>query len=136
MAINVYLNFDGNTREAVEFYAKVFETETPQMMTFGDSPQDPSFPLPEEAKNRIMHARLEAAGGVLMFSDTFPGMPFTQGNNISLTVTSPDEESIKTWFAKLSDGGKVNMELQKTFWSNCYGSLRDKFGIEWQLSCD
>lgn len=136
MAINVYLNFDGNTREAVEFYAKVFETETPQMMTFGDSPQDPSFPLPEEAKNRIMHARLEAAGGVLMFSDTFPGMPFTQGNNISLTVTSPDEESIKTWFAKLSDGGKVNMELQKTFWSKCYGSLQDKFGIEWQLSCD
>ncbi|MDF2651135.1 MAG: hypothetical protein K0Q73_6940 [Paenibacillus sp.] len=136
MAIDVYLNFNGNTREVIEYYAEVFGLDKPQIMTFGDTPPDPSFPLPEEAKNLVMHARLSISGSTVMFSDVFPGMPFVAGNNISLSLVSTDIDEVKSAFHKLKEGGKVGMELQETFWSKCYGSLEDKFGIQWQFNYD
>jgi PhnB protein len=134
MAIDVYLNFNGNCREAAEFYAEVFGTEKPQIMTFGEAPPDPSFNLPDEAKNLVMHTRLTISGSTVMFSDVFPGMPFVQGNNISLSIVSENLDEVRTWFNKLKEGGKVGMDLQETFWSKCYGNLTDKFGMEWQIS--
>ncbi|WP_210468405.1 VOC family protein [Sporosarcina sp. 6E9] len=134
MAVDVYLNFNGNCREAVEFYAEVFETGKPEIMTFGETPPNPDYQLPEEAKNLVMHTRLNISGSNVMFSDVFPGQPFVAGNNISLAFVSDDQDEIKSAFSKLSDGGNVRMELQETFWSKSYGSLKDKFGIEWQFS--
>ncbi|MBK3496097.1 VOC family protein [Viridibacillus sp. YIM B01967] len=134
MAINVYLNFNGNCREAAEFYADVFKTEKPQIMTFGESPQSPEYTLPEEAKDLVMHTRLSILGSNVMFSDVFPGSPFVEGNNVSLAVVSDNEEELRSAYEALKVGGKVAMELQETFWSKCYGSLKDKFGIEWQFS--
>ncbi|MFJ5623950.1 VOC family protein [Peribacillus loiseleuriae] len=134
MSVDVYLNFNGNCREAVEFYAQVFETEKPQIMTFGESPPNPEFPLPEEAKNLVMHTRLNISGSNVMFSDVFPGMPFIKGNNISLAIVSENLDEIKSQFDKLKEGGTVGMELQETFWSKCYGQLTDKFGIGWQFN--
>ncbi len=136
MAVDIYFNFNGNCREAVEFYAEVFETEAPKIMTFGEGPPNPEYPLPEEAKNLVMHTRLNISGSNVMFSDTFPGSPFTQGNNITLAVVSKDENEIKSVFSKLKEGGKVNLEIQETFFSKCYGQITEKFGIEWQLSLD
>ena len=136
MTVNVYINFNGNCREAVEFYADVFGTENPQIMTFGDTPPNPAFPLPEEAKNLIMHAKLNITGSTVMFSDVFPGNPFVAGNNISLSIAIKDIDEVKSLFSKLKVGGTVGMDIQETFWSKCYGSLTDKFGIEWQLSYD
>ncbi|GMK41498.1 VOC family protein [Paenibacillus sp. CCS19] len=134
MSINVYLNFNGNTREAVEFYAQVFNTEIVTISTFGESPQSPDFPLPEEAKNLIMHAMINVGSSPMMFSDTFPGMPFTLGNNITLSYQGSSEDELRSIFNKLSDGGTVGMELQETFWSKCYGQVTDKFDINWQLN--
>ncbi|QAA32617.1 VOC family protein [Clostridium manihotivorum] len=134
MAVNIYVNFNGNCREAVEYYSEVFGTEEPQIMTFGEGGTDPNFPMPEEAKNLVLHTRLNICGSTIMFSDTFPGSEFTQGNNISLTVVSNNMDDIKNYYNKLSEGGSVEMELQETFWSKCYGSLTDKYGIPWQLS--
>ncbi|MBL5783652.1 VOC family protein [Heyndrickxia sporothermodurans] len=136
MSVDVYLNFNGNCREAVEFYAKVFNTEEPRIMTFGEAPPNPEFPLPEEAKNLVMHARLSISGSNVMFSDTFPGTPFVVGNNISLAIVSQNQDEITSYYNQLKEGGKVNMELQETFWSKCYGQVVDKFGVEWQLSYD
>ena len=134
MTVNVYFNFNGNCREAAEFYAKAFGTEKPQIMTFGEAPPNPEYPLPEEAKNLVMHTRLNISGSNVMFSDVFPGSPFIAGNNITLAVVSKDVDEIKSYFAKLKEGGTVGMELQETFWSKCYGTLKDKFGIDWQFS--
>ncbi|GEB34929.1 VOC family protein [Brevibacillus parabrevis] len=134
MPIHAYLNFNGNCREAVLFYAQVFGTETPQIMTFGDTPPDPNFQMPEEAKNRVMHTHLVLAGSRVMFSDVFPGMPYVAGTNISLAIISENLDELKGYFAKLKEGGNVRMELQETFWSKCYGSVVDKFGIEWQFN--
>jgi len=134
LAVEVYLIFNGNCREAVSFYENVFNTDKAEIMTFGDSPSDPSYPLPVEAKNLVMHTRLSILGSTVMFSDTFPGSPFTIGNNVTLAVVSDDEAQLRQAFEGLKEGGKVTMELQETFWSKCYGSLTDKYGIEWQIS--
>lgn len=134
MSVDVYINFNGNCREAVEYYAQVFGTEEPKMMSFGEAPPNPEYPLPEEAKHLIMHTRLNINGSNVMFSDVFPGMPFVAGNNISLTIVSESMDEIQSAFNKLKDGGTVGMELQETFWSKCYGSLTDKFGIIWQFN--
>ncbi|EKN70090.1 glyoxalase [Neobacillus bataviensis LMG 21833] len=136
MSLDVYMNFNGNCREAVEFYAQVFGTEKPKIMTFGESPQDPNYPLPEEAKNMVMHARINIDGSNVMFSDVFPGMPFDQGNNITLAIVNRDKDKIIAYYDRLKEGGTVVMELQETFWSKCYGQVTDKFGIQWQLNYD
>jgi PhnB protein len=134
MALDAYLNFDGNCREAVEFYAQAFGIENPKIFTFGEMPTDPDYPLPEEAKDLVMHARLNILGSNIMFSDVFPGMKFVIGNNISLAVVSENLDEIKSSFNNLKEGGTVGMELQETFWSKFYGQVTDKFGIEWQFN--
>jgi len=101
MALDVYLNFNGNCRQAVEFYAEVFDAEKQGIMTFGDAPPSPDFNVPEEAKNLVIHTQMKIMGSTVMFSDVFPGMPFTPGNNISLTVVSKDMEETKSLLVKL-----------------------------------
>jgi len=131
--LNAYLNFNGNTREVVEFYAKVFGVEA-EIITFGSMPPNPDHPLPPGTENLVMHARMTIEGSDLMFSDVFPGMPFQQGNNISLTLVSKNEAAVRDAFHKLKEGGEVVMELQETPWSKCYGMVTDKFGIGWQFN--
>ena len=136
MAVFVFVNFNGNCREAVEYYAGIFETKKPEFMTFKDMPEDPDFVIPEESKNLIMYTSLDIDGSNVMFCDILPGMSFTAGNNISLTISNKDMDKIKDLFNKLKKDSTVEMELQETFWSKCYGMLTDKFGISWQFSHD
>lgn len=138
MAVQAYINFKGNCREAVEFYANAFDTEKPQFMTFGDMPpvSDPQYALPDHLKSWIMHTFLLIHGDKVMFSDVFPDMPLAVGNNISLTIVSADREEITSLFTKLKEGGTVVMELQETFWSKYYGFVTDRFGIGWQFNYD
>lgn len=132
--IQPYIYFNGNCKEAVEFYAEAFKTEKPTFMKFSDGPPNPEYPVPPEAANMIMHTSLNIGGSTLMFSDAFPGMPMITGNNISLTYITSDLDEINLIFNKLKQGGTVDMELQQTFWSKSFGSLTDKFGVPWQLS--
>jgi Uncharacterized protein conserved in bacteria len=136
MAMQVYINFNGNCREAVEYYSGVFGTEKPKIMLFGDVPPDPGFPLSEETKNLVMHTELNIKGTKVMFSDVPPGRTLVIGNNISLVILGNDSDELKSLFNKLKDGGKVIMELQETFWSKLYGYLTDKYGISWQISME
>ncbi|MCL5069318.1 MAG: glyoxalase/bleomycin resistance/extradiol dioxygenase family protein [Actinobacteria bacterium] len=134
MPVEAYINFNGNCREAVEFYVKVFGIEVPKFMTYGDMPPDPGFPITDKTKNLIMHTSLKIKDSMVMFSDVLPDMPLVVGNNISLIVGSKDMDEIKTLFNKMKDGGTVKMDIQETFWSKCYGFLIDKFGIPWQFN--
>jgi len=134
MPVQIYVNFNGNCREAIEFYTDVFGAEKPKIMLFGDAPSQGGYPLTEETKNMVMHATLDIKGSTVMFSDILPGMPFVAGNNISLMVGSNDMDEIKSMFNKLKIGGTVGMDLQETFWSKCYGFVTDKYGIGWQLN--
>lgn len=137
MPINAYLNFNGNTREAVQFYAKVFGLGEPNLLTFGSMPPNPEHPLPPGAEDLIMHANLVIDGSSLMFSDVYPGMPHERGtNNFSLAYVNKDEAVIRDVFNQLKEGGNVTMELQATPWTSCFGMVTDKFGISWQISLE
>ena len=136
MALQLYLNFAGNCREAVARYAEIFGQPIPKFMTFGDMPPDPTYTVPEATKNLVMNTALTIQGTVVMFSDMPPEMPLNVGNNISLVIVSKSKDEIKDLFRKLGEGGTVDMELQETFWSQCYGMLTDRFGIQWQFSHD
>lgn len=133
MVVTVYLNFNGNCREAVMFYAGVFKTAPPEIMTFAEMPPNPDFAVPEDAKNLVLHTSLNINGSIIMFSDILPGTPFISGNNMSLTVLADGVEETERLFNQLKEGGTVDMDLQETFWSKSYGSLTDKFGVIWQV---
>ena len=133
MAVGIYLIFNGNCREAVEFYSEVFGTASDEIMTFGDHPSS-DYPLSEEEKKLIMHTSMRISGDLIMFSDAFPGSPVTVGENVSIMVTSKDMEELKAQFHKIKEGGRVDMDLQETFWSKCYGAVIDQFGVSWQFN--
>lgn len=134
MEFTPYIRFNGSCREAVEFYAKAFGAEKPKFLTFGESGGNPAWPMPEEAKKLIMHAEISVEGQKLMFSDTFPGMPYEQGNHITVAAAPKDDETARQIFGHLKEGGKVEMELSETAWSSCYGMVTDRYGIGWQIN--
>ena len=133
MQLELFINFDGNCREAVEFYAKVFKSSVNNLMTYGDAPPDPSYTLAEADRNRIMYAGIPIGGMVVMFMDYPSGGGFVKGNNINPTVSTDDKAEVTRMFNELKEGGKVFMDLQKTFFSEWYGMVEDKFGVIWQL---
>ncbi|WP_394120168.1 VOC family protein [Planococcus donghaensis] len=133
-----YLNFDGDGQEAAHFYTEVLSGELVGVMTYGEA-QD-SEDMPEQVKDMVMNAQINLKNGdTLMISDVPPGMGmpnFQRGNNVSVTLLFDEIEEARSVFNKLSEGGKVGMELQETFWSPLYGSVTDRFGIEWQVSVE
>jgi PhnB protein len=133
-SLNPYLIFDGNAREAVHFYEKALGGKVMGIMTFGDMPADPNHPLTDDMKDRVMHAHLKVGDADLMFSDTFPGMPYQPGNSIQIAIHPREEARAREIFAALEDGGQVIMPLQKTDWSPLYGIVKDKFGVIFQVN--
>jgi PhnB protein len=128
-----YLVMDGNAMEAINFYKEALGAEVLFSQTFAESPEDPEFPLPEEAKDRIMHATIKIGETEVMFSDTFPGQPHSTGSQVTLCITTSDAETSQQLFDGLQQEGEVTMPLQKTFFSPLYGSVIDKFGVSFQI---
>lgn len=126
--ITPYLNFNGNTKEVIDFYENVFEATEKQIMTFKGMPD-----VPKEMENQVLHGRLVFAGHELLFSDAMSTDPVSMGNNVTLMVSTRNEDDLNRWFSKLSEEGTVYQDLQKTFFSERYGSLMDKYGIVWQF---
>lgn len=133
---SLFINFDGNCREAITFYAKVFKTEAQGLMTYGQMPSDPDFPVSDEDRDHVVYSVLPIFGSNIMFCDVPSNMPLTKGDNISPTLGTDDKEEIRRIFAELSNGGEVLMPLDKTFWSELYGMVQDRYGVIWQLSHD
>lgn len=130
-AFQPYLNFDGNARDAMTFYHQCLGGDL-DIKSFADSGQ----PSPPGSENRTMHARLSSGNAVLMASDTMPDMPFIQGNNVYINVDCDSVEEIDRIFAKFSDGAKIMMPLQDTFWGARFGMLADRFGVNWMFNCE
>jgi PhnB protein len=128
-----YLVMDGNAREAIDFYQKALNAEILFTQSFGEMPENPEFPLPEEAKERVSHATIKVGETELMLSDTFPGQPHKSGNQVTICITTDDGERSKQMFDALTRDGQVTMPLQKTFFSPAYGSVTDKFGVSFQI---
>ena len=133
MQLELFINFNGNCREAVEFYAKVFRSSVNNLMTYGEAPPDPNYFVPEADKNRIMYAGIPMGGMTVMFMDYLSGSPMVMGNNIHPTISTDDKNEVTRLFGELSEGGDVCAELGQTFFSEWYGMVRDKFGVTWQI---
>ena len=127
--LNPYLTFNGNAREAVEFYQSVFGGSL-TVNTFGE------FGMKEQAvRNKVMHAMLETDHGfTLMASDLGPGMEHTAGNNITISLSGDDAETLRGYWKKLSRGGTVTMPLERQMWGDEFGQCIDKFGIAWMVN--
>jgi len=133
MKLEMFINFNGNCREAVYFYAKVFRTEVGNIMTYGESPPDPNCPIAEADRDRIMYAGIPVGGMVLMFMDASSDHATTIGDNITPTISTDSKDEVTRLFTELSDDGEIIMALQQTFFSEWYGMVKDKFGIYWQI---
>lgn len=131
-----YLVLNGDGQKAVKFYEEALNAKVLGVQTFGDMPQNPEHPMPEEAKNRILNAHLKVGDIDLMMSDTFPENPYQLGDQVTIALLVDNTDQTREIFGKLRDGGEVIMELQKTFWSQLYGQVKDKFGIIWQVSTE
>jgi len=130
--IGPYLNFNGNCREAMNFYKECLGG-TLTLMTFEDSKQD----VPAEMKNMIMHSTLRFSPSFsMMASDCMPGQEVVNGTSMTICINCGSEKEINDWYAALGKGGKETMPLENTFWGARFGMLTDKFGIQWMFNYD
>ena len=138
MTLSTYLNFDGNCREAFEFYRVVFGGEFAIFQTFRNMPPSDDMSMPEEELDMVMHVSFPIGDSVLMGSDSPSGFgpPHNAGNNFSLSMMPGSREEADSLMANLSDGGQVTMPMQDMFWGSYFGACTDKFGINWQVNYD
>jgi PhnB protein len=126
--LNPYLNFDGNAREAMEFYAGVLGGEL-TLSTFGEI-GGPDAPTPDN----IMHGQLVSERGYwLMGADTAPG---TEGApaNAAVSISGDDGDALRGYFERLADGGQITVPLEKQMWGDEFGMVTDRFGITWMVN--
>ena len=129
---NPYLNYNGNCREALNFYKECFGGEIVSIQTFADAQMAEG----QAERDKIMHAVFKAGSVYFMASDCGPGQSVTPGTNVTLNVDFDNVADQEKVFNKLSSGGTVTMPLQDTFWGAHFGMLTDKFGINWMTNCD
>ncbi len=127
--LNPYLNFNGNARQALEFYTSVFGGNL-NLSTFAE------FGMAEApVADKIMHGQLETdAGYTLMAADTPPGMEFNGMHGFGVSLSGDDADVLRGYFDKLSDGGTVTMPMQKQAWGDEFGMCTDKFGVPWLVN--
>jgi PhnB protein len=127
--LNPYLSFQGNARQAMEFYQGVFGG-TLRLNTFGEL--DPEAgPIADQ----IMHGQLETPGGyTIMGADVPPGMAHNPGDNITVSLSGDDSAELHGYWDKLSMSGRVNVPLEKQMWGDEFGNCVDRFGIPWMVN--
>ena len=128
-----YLFFDGNCAEAMRFYERVLGGEA-KLLPASEAP-DPSIFGPNVG-NKLMHARLDADGASIMASDWLAPDPYPGMGGFSVTLEVESADEAKRLFDTLAEGGRVNMPFGKTFYSDGFGMLVDKFGTPWMVMAE
>lgn len=129
--IMAYLAFNGNCREAMNFYKDCLGGEL-ELMTFEGSPM--AAEMPAAAQQGIMHSCLKTDNGIaLMASDGMPNDTITVGNAVTLYLACDSLEEQEKHYKALSEGGAITMPLADTFWGSRFGLITDKFGIHWMF---
>ena len=129
--INAYLIFNGNCRQAMNFYNEVLKGEL-SLQTIGESPM--ADKMPDKMKDCILHSQLTKGDLILMGSNIVGDQGLLKGNSITLMLACNSEEEIKNCYKKLSAEGKATHPLENTFWGTLFGGLTDKFGNHWLLN--
>lgn len=132
MKLNSYLMFNGNCEEAMNYYKDIFDGEYITFMRYKDGPPEYSNSSNE---NKVMHVTMQFHGCELLASDSM-GNTVTNGTNNYLSVSIDDEDEAVAVFNSLADGGKVEMPFEEVFWGGKFGSLVDRFGVQWMISAE
>ena len=119
-----------NCLEAIEYYKKVLKAEQNQEMTMLSS--IPGFEGPEY-KDKVGHSTLIINGSTLFFNDLLEQYPRTQGENIQFVLDYETEEELRSIFNEVAKEGVIIEELQEVHWGALFGTVKDKFGIYWQM---
>ncbi len=130
IALSPYLNFDGNTRQAMEFYQQVFGGRL-SLQRFGEVP---GMQVPPGYEDKIVHARLDADGITIMASEGRPGGTVNFGDNVSLSLNGADTAKLTGIYERLAEGGTVVMPLARQFWGDTFGMVTDRFGVHWMVN--
>jgi PhnB protein len=132
-AITPCLSFGGRCEEALEFYRKALGAEVETLMRFNESPAPPPPGMLQAGfEKKVMHAAFRVRGVPLMASDGCDDQAKFDGFRLALAL--PTEADVRRAFDALADGGSVQMPLNKTFWSPCFGMLTDRFGLGWMVT--
>jgi PhnB protein len=136
MRVQPYLFFDGRCEEAIEFYKRSLGAEVVMLMRVSESPEPaPPGTMPPGSENKVLHASFRIGDSLVLASDGHcGGKPTFEGISLSLTLSSTTEA--QRVFAALADGGQVQMPLSKTFFSEAFGMLADRFGVTWMLMAE
>ena len=133
MYVSTYLTFSGRCEEAFRLYERVTRGKLVAMVTHEETPA--ASQVPPEWQKKIIHARLQIGSAYLMGCDAPPGRQKPpQGYMVSLGVDTP--EDAERVYKELSEGGEVQMPLDKTFFAKKFGMFNDKFGIPWMVICE
>ena len=130
MTILSYLTFNGNCREAMNFYKDCLGGEL-YFQTIGESPVTEK--MPEKIKSYILHSTLTKDNFVLMASDMVEEKGLIKGNTISLMLDCSSEEELKHCYDNLSKDGEQTHPVELSFWGAWFGNLTDKYGNHWLL---
>ena len=133
--INPHLHFNGNTEEAFLFYKTVFGGEVKKIIRFKELSTE-GFSFPEEELNKIMHISLSIGNNSTISGSDVPSMLGTVNENENrskITITANSKQEAEALFNGLSEGAAIECELGQSPWGSYFGSLRDKYGIEWMI---
>ena len=133
--INPHLHFNGNTEEAFLFYKTVFGGEIKKIIRFKELSTE-GFSFPEEELNKIMHISLSIGNTSTISGSDVPSMLGTVNENENrskITITANSKQEADALFNGLSEGAAIECELGQSPWGSYFGSLRDKYGIEWMI---
>jgi len=133
MELEPYLFFYGQCEDALNFYSRVFGGKIEGIMRFEGSPMESQ--VPPDYKKKVMHARFKSPSLRFLAADGRPGTN-QQGGNISLSLGSLSLAEAQRVWEKLAEGGRVEMPFSDMFWGAKFGSLTDKFGIDWMINCE
>jgi PhnB protein len=133
MRVNPYLNFNGNCKEAFEFYEKVFKTKIVHLMTHANSPM--AEHTPPNWQDKVMHVAMKIGETFIFGSDAPPSM-YQPPAGLYVSVSIETIEESERVFAELSEGAQIAMPLQEMFWAHRFGMLTDRFGIPWMINCE
>lgn len=126
-----YVNFQGQAREAMEFYHRVLGGDLDLRAVDEQGVSKPAGP-----GDRIMHARLEADGALIIATDGHPDYPAKVGENMAIALGGTDKDRLTKIFGDLAEGGRSKMPLTAQPGAGEVGWLTDRFGINWMIEVD
>jgi PhnB protein len=133
MKVSAYLSFKGDCEAAFKYYEECLGAKPGLIFRYGDSPM--ADVVPEGWERKVMHANLSIGEQHLEGADA-PPERYEEPKGFSLSLGVPNAAEADRVFRALAEGGRVVFPIEKTFWSERFGMVVDRFGIPWMINCE